>query len=158
MTNPAKKEELLKSLHARNITRFNVQGSEFIATVTPDIEVSDLLDPKFWTHVSGQHFMGELNYVHVMWEDKSQLAKLYVVEYENTYARMELLEHYDFRDQETSVASIPKEEVYEASWGGPTDGFRIIRVADGNLMNPDLGIRTKAAAAAEMDRLKGLDK
>lgn len=114
---------------------------EWDVTVDVETSVDDLKNPMFWSHVSGATFHGPNNIVNVYWEDKSQLAVLYVRYYDQTSAKMEVLEHYVF-DKASTIVSPDK---YEVKWSGPNTKFKVIRLADGQTIKE--GISSKEDAA-----------
>jgi len=125
----------------RKPTRSPVSRIEWDVTVSPETKIEDLLTPSFWTHVSDSTFSGENNIVNVYWEDKSQVAFLYVRYYDNTSAKMELLDHKVFGDKVDIVAP----EKYEIKWSGPNTRFRIIRLSDGQVLRENLSSKDDAA-------------
>ena len=159
MTNTAKKEDntQLKTIKIRDITTFNVRGTDWIMTVEPDVEIDDMLRPEYWTHVAGSTFRGELNYIHVLWKDKSRLAKLYVIDYNNLYASVKVVEYFDFRKpeaetakEESKIKEIEKPAArFTVKWSGPNTKFKIIRVSDDAVMADN--IKTKEEAEAQVE-------
>ncbi|MER2514529.1 MAG: hypothetical protein ABTQ25_19305 [Nitrosomonas ureae] len=103
-------------------TRSNVKRTDWDVIVTPDTKLEDLLQPSYWTHVAGSTFQGPVNYVDVHWEDKSQLARLYVLQYDKTSAKMGTLEYYEFEKSE----DINFPEKYFVEWTGPITQYRVI--------------------------------
>lgn len=152
MTSPKTKEKLLKTLSIRSISTFANRGSEFIVNIPVDTEVDDLLEPTYWTHVAGTTFQGILPIVHALWDDKSQYVKLFVREYEHAYASVEVLEHHDFRDKAPKVVPV-SEPKFKRDWTGMENKFRILRIADGAVMETNVKDKeTAIKVIADLER------
>lgn len=125
----------------RTPTRSPSTRIEWDVTVDPDTTVDDLLHPAFWAHVSGVTFSGSNNLVNVYWEDRSQIAFLYVRYYDNVSAKMELLDHKVFGEKVTLSAP----DKYDVKWGGPNNKFKVIRKSDGQTIRENLSSKEDAA-------------
>jgi hypothetical protein len=121
-------------------TRSNQRRIEWDVVVPAETTVEDLLNPIFWSHVAGSTFHGDMNFVLVHWEDRSQLAELYVRQYYSTSAKMELLKHYEF--DKSDVLIVP--DKYEVKWTGPHTKFRITRKEDNQIIQDGFGLRDDA--------------
>ena len=109
----------------RKLRRANEDSVTYNVIVPVDTKAEDLLNPIFWAHHAGL-FTGNINYVRVHWEDKSQLVHLYVREYTQTAAKMELLGSWDFDKND----KLKIDERYSVTWTGPHTKFRVMRKED----------------------------
>jgi hypothetical protein len=140
---------LTKTLNIKRIpTRSPSTRIEWDVTVDAETTVEDLLNPIFWSHAAGSTFNGQNNLVTVYWDDKSQLAELYVQSYSHTGAKMQLLSHYVFDD----VALEKNDGEYKISFAGPVKKFKISRDIDGVVIKD--GIQTKSEAIKFLEEYK----
>jgi hypothetical protein len=132
---------LTKTLNIKRIpTRSPSTRIEWDVTVEVGTTIEDLLNPIFWSHAAGSTFNGQNNLVTVYWDDKSQIAELYVRHYDHAGAKMHLLSHVIFDAPETDVDL----DDYKVSFAGPVKKFKVSRVADGIVIRD--GIPSKAEA------------
>jgi hypothetical protein len=123
-----------RKLMQRDIAPFSSRGLVHHVTVAPEVTIDEILDPVFWTHVAGATFRGVYNEVIVEWEDKSAMARLYVRQYDSSFAKMELLEHHQF----DNGSLIPISEKYNIQWMGPFAKYRVVRKEDGQVMRENI--------------------
>lgn len=126
-------------------TRSNVRRTEWDVFVPPETTVDDLLNPVFWAHVAGSTFQGKINYVDVHWDDNSQLCRIYVRNYNNSAAQMELLDHWDF-DKNTTL-DVPDD--YIITWSGDQTKYRVIRRSDNQVIRDGFVAKPEALAFIE---------
>jgi hypothetical protein len=130
-----------KTLNIKRIpTRSPTTRIEWDVTVDVDTTIEDLLNPIFWSHASGSTFNGQNNLITVYWDDKSQIAELYVRHYDHASAKMQLLSHVVFDAPDVDVAT----DDYKVSFAGPVKKFKVSRVVDGIVIKE--GIPSKADA------------
>jgi hypothetical protein len=122
-------------------TRAPTSRIEWDVTVDPDTKIDDLLEPGFWAHVAGATFNGSNNLVNVYWEDKSQIAFLYVRYYDSVSAKMELLDHKVFG----SKVELTAPDKYEVKWTGPNTKHRVVRLSDGQTLKENISSKEDAA-------------
>lgn len=139
---PIKKEVFRPLSVLRVPTRSNQRRIEWDVVVSADTTLDDLLNPIFWSHVSGSTFNGDINYCDVHWEDKSQLAKLYVKQYTGSAAKMELLQYWNF----DKSAKLDLPEDYDIKWTGPSTKFRVIRKKDNQVIRDGFASKEDAGA------------
>jgi len=155
MTIPVAQTNNFTPLSVRNITPFNVRGTQYIVDVEPDVCIEDLQDPKYWTHVAGTEFKGDIVILHVYWQDRMQYARLFVRDYGHAYAAVEVLEHHKFGKVKPEIAAVvdPK---FKAVWQNPSHRYKIVRISDGEVMIPF--VDKKDEAAREVAKLEKANK
>lgn len=141
--------EAIKTLNIKRMpTRSPTTRIEWDVTVDVETTIGDLLNPVFWSHAAGSTFNGQNNLITVYWEDKSQIAELYVQHYDHAGAKMRLLSHIVFDDVKvTEVTS-----GYEAKWIDASRKFGVTRLSDQTLIKD--GIKSKAEALAFIEEYK----
>ena len=116
------------------------------AEVDHGVTIDDLLDPVFWSDVSGHCFQGKFNRVEITWKDGSQWAELLVVGYGPTWAKMVKLNYVVLNTPE-GIKTVGGKD-YEIKWSGPHSKFRIIRLADGEVIRD--GFENKELAEVDL--------
>lgn len=139
-----KQDRSLKLSPTRKMRRANEDSVTYNVTVPVETALDDLLNPVYWAHHAGL-FTGQINYVRVHWEDKSQLVHLYVREYTQTAAKMELLDRWDF-DESVSLV-VP--ERYAITWTGPNTKYRVTRIEDQQVIRDSFSNKSDALAFIE---------
>lgn len=142
----AKNEKKVTPLNIRNIRPMTQNGLAWHVVVPAGTKVEDLLDPLFWTHVAGSTFRGKFNRVTVEWEDKSAIADLYVRHYDQSFATMEVLGHWDFGAATEVSGEVMSKHVVE--WSGPHTKHRVKRVEDGQIVAENFSDKKDAIAFA----------
>ncbi len=136
----------------RPLTRSPVRRIEWDVVVPIDTDVEDIMEPGWLVHHVGSTFSGPINFLTVHWDDKSRLATFYVRRYEKDFARLELMDYWNFeKDEEVET---PGEFVI--GWHGPKDQYRIDRKDSGQIVMG--GFATRGDAVRYLSEQKNLVK
>jgi hypothetical protein len=140
-----------KTLQIKRIpTRSPSTRIEWDVTVPVDTTIDDLLSPVFWSHVSGSTFGGQNNLITVYWDDKSQIAELYVSHYDHAGAKMRLLSHVVFDEPKITDSS----DGYKVTFSQSQKKYKVTRVADGAVIKDDFATKSEALDFIEEYKLK----
>lgn len=108
----------------------------WIFTAPIDHSVEDLLRPEYWMHVADQ--LRHYAHVECYAEDGTFYAELLVVGKTANTARMALLNKVDLRAVTEPIDMAKELEAYVIRYAGPTNGFNVVRRADGRIMRGGL--------------------
>ena len=118
MTNANKKQdEVLPAIRRAGFQRANVTGCFWVAVIPNDHTIDDVLCPEYWAHIADSTFMGIYNEITCVWEDKMEVAKLFVRDYTDVSAAVEVMFHEDYRNKE--VKQLDRVERYTIAWSDP---------------------------------------
>lgn len=119
---------------------------DYRAMVEPNVTLNDILDPVFWSDVSGQSFNGVMNSIEVVWKDKSQIVDLVVLDYGKAHARVFIKNHYVLNTG-AEVVTIDN-RAYVLQYGDESK-WRVVRKVDSEVL--ETGLETKELALAALD-------
>lgn len=137
---------ITKTLNIKRIpTRSPTTRIEWDVTVDVDTTIEDLLNPIFWSHVSGSTFNGQNNLITVYWDDKSQIAELYVRHYDHAGAKMQLLSHVVFDERKAADDS----DGYKVTFSQSQKKYKVSRIVDGVVIKDDFATKAEALEFVE---------
>lgn len=131
------------------LTPARLKAAEFDRTIwrarlENGADLSDIIHPEYWAHVSRQFKPGDI--IEVIPDDNTSFTVLYVLAASSNWAKVLELSHKNFLgDDEEQESDAGSDELdFEVKWGGNTDRFRVIRKSDGEVVHS--GSPTKADA------------
>lgn len=114
--------------------------NDWIVNAEEGTTPNDVLDPQYWAFVSPH--LKPYDHIEVRLETGEWVMQLLVLKSERTYARVHLLHKHDLADPNEDI---PLPQRHEVKWGGPQHKFRVIRIADGAVL--EKGFENQGEAA-----------
>lgn len=111
-----------------NPSRFELveyERQDWIVTAEIGTELSDLLDPGYWAHVSAR--MKPYDQIQVRVDDGCWLVNLLVLDCSRNWARVHVLSEHKLT---TTDVSQSQADGYSVDWKGPRLKFCVIRKSD----------------------------
>jgi hypothetical protein len=108
----------------------------WIFTAPIDHTIEDMLRPEYWMHVADK--LRHYAHVECYAEDGTFYAEFLVVGKTANTARMALLNKVDLRAVTEPIDMAKELEAYVIRYAGPTNGFNVVRRADGRIMRGGL--------------------
>lgn len=104
------------------------QRNRFLLSPEKGVDVNDLLQPAFWSHIAGK--FRPYDEITVIPEDGGFYATLLVIACDRLWAKVHLLQHVDLT---IARKDLPQVEIegYAVEWKGPLAKFAAIRKSDG---------------------------
>jgi hypothetical protein len=130
----------------------------FVATIPSGFELKDILEPGYWANVY-KKLVAHKTHIMANWEDGTRLVELRVIGVGLNYAKVRVMQDYDFAapaavaapPAEVKVSESPAAAVtglrdrdFEVSWKGPAHKHSVIRITDKSYVKD--GFDTKAEA------------
>ena len=128
----------------RNLLSAEFARQSFRATPAAGTTVEDLLVPEYWTHVAKKFNPHDV--IEVVPEDGSFFARLFVVDNANLWARVKLLEHFEFiapaeaaksAEKSKTIEAVIHDSPYEAKWCGPAGKWKALSKSNGDAISDE---------------------
>lgn len=120
---------------------------EWVVTPEAGTSLENLLDPTYWSHVSGR--MKPMDIVEVFIEDGSAYYRLMVTACSRIAANMIVLYSKALTEQEQETFNTPAAAgsiEYEAKWQGPAERWIVLRTKDKTKVKTGFGSKEEAAS------------
>lgn len=120
---------------------------EWVVTPEAGVTLQNLLDPTFWSHVSGR--MKPMDIVEVFIEDGSAYYRMMVTSCNRIAANLIVLYSKDLTAEEQETFNTPVASAannYEAKWQGPAEKWIVLRTKDKAKVKTGFGSREEAEA------------
>lgn len=140
-----------------NPQKFNsaeFRRNEWFAAPEAGTTLEQILDPDFWSHVSGR--VKPLDIIEVLPEDASFYARLMVTSCSRIHAKVVVLYHKSLVDAGVAEPTPDDAGQYEVKWLGPSGKFGVLRTKDKHTVKS--GFSTKPEAEIYLqDYVKALE-
>lgn len=113
---------------------------DFVVDIHPDVELGNLLEPGFWSHVAVE--MQPFDYIEARWEDGTRIAHLRVIFAERTYAKVKLIDVEELGEESAEEPEVSL--THDIKWKGPANKYCVIRKSDNMIVQK--GFRDRSLA------------
>jgi hypothetical protein len=141
--------KLVKSQKRLTESRITLTGylrNSWDITVERGTILSDILDPEYWAHVASK--LRPHDTLHVICEDGSWYARLFVINADRLWAKLHVLEQHDLTVSQHDMPQT-QEEAHEVTWLSSIAKYVVIRRSDRALLK--YGFQTKLEAFQWLD-------
>lgn len=139
---PAAAEAPVKrALPSLTMDRFGLKESKnsgFWHGAPSDATIEDLLQPSYWANFAGR--MRRNSTIEVHWDDSSQFAELYVLDYGRNWVGVALLRHVVLE----RGAAVPNTDSFAIGYNGAVDLWRIVNTSNRSVLKAGFATETDA--------------
>lgn len=118
----------MQKLQDRSIVEIEYARKTFMATPPAGTDIKEMLSPDYWAHVASRLTPHDI--IEVVPEDGAFYARLFVVNRNKLWAKVQVLDMHKIIDAKKS--KIKPDDVLEAKYTGPSGKWRVFYKKDGS--------------------------
>jgi hypothetical protein len=114
---------------------------DWVVNAEQGTSVADVMDPQYWAHMAAH--LQPWDRIDVRLETGEWLLELLVINKGRNWAQVHMLAQHDL---ETRAETMPAAQKHKVEWKGPQHKWCVIRLADSEMIQRELGSKEAANA------------